>query len=288
MPFNVALPPRPLRSPAHTARTKDEPNIHPRLDKIHPFRSSTKRSPRVSRALHGEEPAHKIVVRHECVIDRRREGSPALPATSRAQGFPARLLQTVRSQLGRAFLTSRQVPVSSSSVSPFEDHNHLERRNRACVPREEQARLSRRVASYLEESSFGSLEPHPLFVGEKEPPISFGDYVVRLVELTNKWVEEHDAADSFGIRCALVAVEYLERLSIRLHSRAIHRYFMICFLLATKLLYDYYFSLSFWAEVSGCPRKSVNAMELLICDALRWRFSPVLDRQANLLKHLSL
>lgn len=108
--------------------------------------------------------------------------------------------------------------------------------------------------------------------------------MVRLIELTNKWVEESDGIDSFGVRCALLAVDYMERVDIRLDKKSIHRYYMSAFLIAIKLLYDYYISNSFWAEVSGCPRRQVNLMEAQMCRLLRWDFTVEPSKHTELVK----
>jgi len=138
---------------------------------------------------------------------------------------------------------------------------------------ESQFEAAYRISRYLTEVYGGSKEPHPLFVGELEPPISFLRYVERLIKLTNKWVEEADGPDSFGVRCALLAVEYLVRIDIKLCAKSIHRYFMAAYLIGIKLIYDYYISNSFWAEVSGCPREQLNLMEIHLCSSLSWDFS---------------
>jgi hypothetical protein len=140
-------------------------------------------------------------------------------------------------------------------------------------PEESQFEVAFRIAHHVADDFQGTQEAQPLFTGEKEPPITFLRYVERLIKLTNKWVEEPDGADSFGVRCAILAVEYLERVDVKLSAKSVHRYFMTAFLLSIKLLYDYYISNSFWAEVSGCPRKQVNLMEVHMCQALNWDFS---------------
>jgi hypothetical protein len=135
-----------------------------------------------------------------------------------------------------------------------------------------QIEVSHLIAKYLLEEFKGRKDPDPMFVGEKEPPITFPRYVERLIKLTNRWAEETDGPDSFGVRCAVWAVDYLERIDINLHSKAIHRYFMAAFLVSIKLLFDYYMSNSYWAKVAGCPHEQVNRMEAQVCNSLNWDF----------------
>jgi hypothetical protein len=135
-----------------------------------------------------------------------------------------------------------------------------------------QREVSHHIAKYLAEEFRGKKDPDPLFVGNKEPPISFPSYVERLIKLTNKWAEENDGQDSFGVRCAVLAVEYLERVDVNLDSKAIHRYFTSAYLISIKLLFDFYMSNSYWAKVSGLPHEQVNRMEAHICNCLNWDF----------------
>jgi len=186
-------------------------------------------------------------------------------------GIPTWLIRSIRNSLSRY---------------PYWKHARQEDKRQVAStnPIEDQTNISRRVSTYIIETNNGVNKPHPLFIGAKEPPITFTNYVIRLVELTNKWVEELDGPDSFGVRCCLLAVEYLERIDVQLDRKSMHRYFMTTFLVAIKLLYDYYISNSFWAEVAGCPRKQVNEMEVQLCRLLRWDFTADIDKHKQLVQ----
>jgi len=177
---------------------------------------------------------------------------------------------------GKLFRTIRTSLSRKSSIQSMKERKSITKRN----PVEDQMEIAKRINYHLTEVFAGTIEPNPMFVGDKEPPISFTNYVHRLIELTNKWVEESDGRDSFGVRCAVLAVDYLERIDVRLDSRSIHRYYMAAFLIGIKLLYDYYISNSFWAEVAGCPRKQVNQMESQLCKDLRWDFTVDAEQHA--------
>jgi hypothetical protein len=217
------------------------------------------------------------------VVSPDETASAEFPASStvsnKSAGFPTRIFRTIRNNLGRVSGLKQ-----TSSERSFPELAKEKKPSFRKDPLDEQMNIAKRVSRHLTDVLEGSNEPHPLFVGEREPPISFTNYVERLIELTNKWVEEADGADSFGVRCTMLAVEYLERIDVRLDSKSIHRNFTTAFLIAIKLLYDYYISNSFWAEVSGCPRKQVNQMEIQMCRLLRWDFTADVEKHARLVR----
>jgi hypothetical protein len=140
------------------------------------------------------------------------------------------------------------------------------------TPLEQQEKIARKVAAYLIEKYQGSEIADSVFVG-KQLRISFAKYVDRLMRFTNKWSEEKDGVDSFGVRCGIVAVEYLERTNLALNDKNIHRCYLMAVLVSIKLLYDFYISNQYWGEVGGCTLKEINAMEFAFCDALKWSFN---------------
>jgi hypothetical protein len=220
-----------------------------------------------------------------------------LKADESLMGYPVKFFRSIRENLQKrtSFISHRKPSSSMSS-----DHDDIEVVNQERPepsispskkkmvikkdPEETQFEIAFRISRYLADNFSGSEEPHALFVGEKEPPITFLRYVERLIKLTNKWVEEYDGPDSLGVRCAILAIDYLERLDVQLTSKSIHRYFTTAFLIAIKLLYDYFISNSFWAEVSGCPRKQVNLMEVHLCKALNWDFAVQADKHSDSVK----
>jgi len=110
------------------------------------------------------------------------------------------------------------------------------------------------------------------FLGSSAPPITILDYVERLVRYVNQWAEDEPSPTSTGIRCLLLAVEYLERANLKITSRSVHRFVMCGVLLAVKFTEDFAISNKFWGEVGGCKLDDVNRMEAAFCQLLEWRF----------------
>jgi len=192
----------------------------------------------------------------------RRTDSPT--QVGKLVGMPSKLFHSIKENLNKNRLAS----------SRQRDSANVQKKSL----KEEQFEVAVVIERYLVETFKGKHEPHPLFIGSNEAPISFLKYIERLIILTNKWVEEEDGPHSLGVRCALLAVEYLERVDVKLSSLSYHRYFMTAFLIGIKLLFDYYMSNSFWAEVSGCPRKQVNQMEIQLCNSLNWNFTVSVEK----------
>jgi len=141
------------------------------------------------------------------------------------------------------------------------------------TPESRQIEIGHKIANHLMKTHKGQQEPVAMFVGEQLPAISFIKYVERLIKFTNKWAEEKDGPESIGVRCAVLAVQYLERADVKLTCKAMHRYFMVAYLLGIKLIFDYYMSNSFWGDVAGCSLKKINEMEMQFCSSLEWRLS---------------
>jgi hypothetical protein len=140
-------------------------------------------------------------------------------------------------------------------------------------PLEEQCEIAGRIVKYLTETYQGNDEPKAVFLGAKPSPIPFLKYTQRLMMFTNKYAEEKDGPDSIGVRCATLAVEYIERSDLKLTALSFHRCFLSAFLLGIKLIYDYYFSNAFWGEVGGISMQELNAIEVVFCEALKWKFN---------------
>jgi len=85
-----------------------------------------------------------------------------------------------------------------------------------------------------------------------------------------------------GLRCALMAVEYLDRAAnngVYLTLSNVHRLFMISCLEAAKWSEDVIISNSFFAQVAGIDLYELNVMESVFCaEVLRWKLSVSRDR----------
>jgi len=140
------------------------------------------------------------------------------------------------------------------------------------VGEQEQARIAERIALYLQTHP-GAKEPDSAFFLEKPLTISLDKFVDRLMRFFNKWAEETDGPSSIGVCCAIIAVFYLKRANMRLSSQTIHRCYLGSFLVAIKMMYDFYMSNNYWANVGGVKPHEVNTIEAAFCDALSWNFS---------------
>lgn len=115
------------------------------------------------------------------------------------------------------------------------------------------------------------------FHGINEPAIPFAQYVERLVHYANVWAREKPNVNSQGVRCAVLAVEYLERANVRVCGKSIHRLFLIAFLIGIKLTDDFGMSNTFWGRAGGCSLEDVNRMEIEFCNMLKWSFGVPAD-----------
>lgn len=140
------------------------------------------------------------------------------------------------------------------------------------TPIELQDEIASYVSSHLVVVFRGQVDPKPIFVGTKPSSIPFAKYVQRLMVFTNKYADEKDGPGSIGVRCAALAVEFIERANLNLNDCSIHRCFLAAYLLGIKLIYDFYMSNAFWGEVGGLSVREVNAMEIVFCESLKWDF----------------
>ena len=112
------------------------------------------------------------------------------------------------------------------------------------------------------------------FEGKQAPTISIEEYIDRLIRYVNNWAGEKDSDDfaSTGVSCALMAVEYVDRLNVPFSIRSVHRLYLCAVLIACKFLDDFKISNRFWAKVGGVEMMDLNRMELEFCKLLDWKF----------------
>jgi hypothetical protein len=150
---------------------------------------------------------------------------------------------------------------------------------RVLTPQEEQCEIINKMANYIDK--FLVTEDNPsdksCFLGTAVPPINLVDYIERLVKYINQWAEDIAGPNSPGIRCMLLAVEYLERSRVKITPRSVHRYLMSAVLIAVKFTEDFAISNKFWGDVGGCKLEDVNRMEMAFCQILSWNFSVSTD-----------
>jgi len=148
------------------------------------------------------------------------------------------------------------------SLNPaFEDHS----------PEFDQKHTLAKVVALLDSMTVEDLpDAKSCFIGSAIPPITLLDYVERLVKYTNQWAEDTVGPNSTGVRCILIAAEYIRRSKVRLTVRSVHRYVMAAMLLAVKFTEDFAISNQFWGDVGGCKLEDVNRMEIAFCKDLEW------------------
>ena len=87
----------------------------------------------------------------------------------------------------------------------------------------------------------------------RQPPVSFADYVQRLMM--------YGGASPL---CYLMAAGYclrLEKFGLPLTPRSIHRIYLACLTLAIKTQDDFFMCQSFYAQCGGVPLRELNCME---------------------------
>ena len=142
---------------------------------------------------------------------------------------------------------------------------------------DEQAEVLIRISEYLESYAKQNQTKYSrhFFENEshREPKLYFGIFVERLANYANLCLRECVGKDSTGVRCAIMAVEYLERIKTSINSATIQRYFLVAFLMAFKFSEDAQVSNGFWSKLGGVSIAEVNKMEIAFCRALKWSFS---------------
>mmetsp|Transcript_19574 Transcript_19574/g.36168 ORF Transcript_19574/g.36168 Transcript_19574/m.36168 type:complete len:218 (-) Transcript_19574:272-925(-) len=107
-----------------------------------------------------------------------------------------------------------------------------------------------------------------MFTKDTAPPVAIFDYFSRLARYINVWRGHSGGAESAGVRAAVMAMVYLDRLmntGYTVNSMNVHRLAMVGFLLATKMTEDTPIGNQFWAKVGGVPNKEVNLLEREFC-----------------------
>ena len=133
--------------------------------------------------------------------------------------------------------------------------------------------LIKKLNDYIERDLVGEedLCLKSYFQGVDLPPISLQDYLLRLVCNINQLSKTKSSEESSGVRCAIMALIYLERISKKITPRSIHRYLMTALLIALKVSEDFAISNQFWGDVGGCRLHEVNQMEQAFCNLLDWK-----------------
>ena len=107
------------------------------------------------------------------------------------------------------------------------------------------------------------------------PPVALDAYLIRLARYVNVWSGHRGGAESAGVRAAVMAAMYLNKLEefqphYALNKFNVHRLVMTAFLVATKFTEDYVISNDFWAKVGGVKTAEVNKLEGSFCNMMRF------------------
>jgi len=112
-----------------------------------------------------------------------------------------------------------------------------------------------------------------IFYGSSLPTVELGFYLGRLVYFIDMNYSDdeskHDALDSVGIRCLVLAVMYVDRLHkkklVVLDPENVHRLFAAAFIIAIKYLEDAQLSQMDLAKICGLQIKNLNAVVIQFC-----------------------
>jgi hypothetical protein len=107
------------------------------------------------------------------------------------------------------------------------------------------------------------------------PQIPLENFFARLARYTNMWRGHPGGPESAGVRAAVIAFIYLDRLrdsGYVVTWANVHRLAVAAFLVAIKYSEDSVISNTWWAKVGGIPLKELCALEGQLCDKLHFSF----------------
>ena len=103
------------------------------------------------------------------------------------------------------------------------------------------------------------------------------DFIDRIIRGTNLLLGENDETtimESTSVRCAVIAVEYVERICQKgLTTSNLYKLFLAAFVVAFKISTDNDAGTEWWAHVGGYDSKTVNEMEVQLCCKLDWNLA---------------
>jgi len=135
----------------------------------------------------------------------------------------------------------------------------------------DQKQVVKAIAGHLVTLLDDSASSLPAFEGKQVPSISIHDYVDRLIRYVDAWAGEKASIASTGVSAALMAIEYLDRLTVGISARSVHRLYMCAVLISVKFTEDFSISNRFWAKVGGIDLDEMNRMEVSFCALLDWK-----------------
>lgn len=185
---------------------------------------------------------------------------------------------------GKVALAEADVAMLKSKLVQFTDSltgvpelatiPQTQQQQQAAKTRETDDDISRGVAGMVT-GMFQGKEGPPGFAGKNVPGMALEAYVSRVVRYLDMWGQQHHGLrPGTGERCALMAVELLNRLcdaGCGVCPRTAHRMFLAATLVSAKSTEDFVVSNRFIAKVGGVPLEEMNRLEMELCELLRWR-----------------
>jgi len=200
----------------------------------------------------------------------------------------------------RAAMANAARPSSSSSSSsttavvaePLPSHaDSRERLAAAAEPSTASDPAFARGVTAMITAMFQGREGPAAFAGKSVPAMGLESYVDRVVRYVDLWaVQHHGKCAGTGARCALMAVELLNRACDAGHAvcpRTAHRLFLAATLVSAKQTEDFVISNRFMGKVGGIPLDEMNRLELELCALLGWKLVVSRDDVAALREALA-
>jgi len=103
-----------------------------------------------------------------------------------------------------------------------------------------------------------------------------------LVRETNVRLGDYNGWESTGVRCAMLAVEYMNRASPYIVIHYVQSFFATAFMLAFKLNDDESLPNTFFSGLSGFNLSDLNAMEMEFCEIIKWNLGISLQSYIHL------
>jgi len=156
---------------------------------------------------------------------------------------------------------------------PHHSTMNFKQANSTQFPEFDQNYIIEKVTKRVLDLALAGSDSHDIIDCFCNPGISlaFFNFVIRLVEEVNRKARDRNGPKSIGICCAILAVEYLERLqSQRTSLRTLQAYFVTAYMVGFKLMDDYYVSNTFFGNLSGYSLQHINQMESTFCCLLNW------------------
>jgi len=106
--------------------------------------------------------------------------------------------------------------------------------------------------------------------------------VKTMVRETNIRLGDYCGWESTGVRCAILAVEYMTRASAFIVIHYVQSFFVTAFMLAFKLNDDESLPNTFFSGLGGFALSDINEMETEFCEMIKWNMGISLQSYLHL------